>query len=143
MWTSNHSVRYQSLIAALILPRRPFLLQSKASYTAIGIFSLASYPYSFKLLWSPLVDSVYSAAVGRRKSWVVPIQLTSAAMMLVWASWADARLQVRRLNPITSAFGVPCHDVERFPNARRRDLDRPRSGAAVPLGVLAQHARVF
>ena len=50
---------------------RPFLLQAKASYTAIGIFSLASYPYSFKLLWSPLVDSIYSLAFGRRKSWVV------------------------------------------------------------------------
>jgi hypothetical protein len=50
---------------------RPFLLQANASYTAIGIFSLASYPYSFKLLWSPVVDSVYSAAFGRRKSWVV------------------------------------------------------------------------
>lgn len=51
--------------------RRPFLLQSRASYTAIGIFSVASYPYSFKLLWSPVVDSVYSLAFGRRKSWVV------------------------------------------------------------------------
>ena len=50
---------------------RPFLLQAKASYTAIGIFSLASYPYSLKLLWSPVVDSIYSLAFGRRKSWVV------------------------------------------------------------------------
>lgn len=50
---------------------RPFLLQAKASYTAIGIFSLASYPYSLKLLWSPIVDSIYSLAFGRRKSWVV------------------------------------------------------------------------
>lgn len=53
------------------MPCRPFLLQANASYTAIGIFSLASYPYSFKLLWSPIVDSVYSLAFGRRKSWVV------------------------------------------------------------------------
>ena len=51
--------------------RRPFLLQARASYTAIGVFSVASYPYSFKLLWSPVVDSVYSLAFGRRKSWVV------------------------------------------------------------------------
>ena len=50
---------------------RPFLLQSKASYTQIGIFSVASYPYSFKLFWSPIVDSIYSSAFGRRKSWVV------------------------------------------------------------------------
>lgn len=50
---------------------RPFVLQAKASYTQIGIFSLATYPYSFKLFWSPIVDSIYSRSFGRRKSWVV------------------------------------------------------------------------
>ena len=53
---------------------RPFLLQAKTSYTQIGIFSIALYPYSFKLLWSPLVDSLYTPAFGRRKSWVVRFQ---------------------------------------------------------------------
>ena len=62
---------------------RPFLLQANASYTAIGIFSLASYPYSFKLLWSPIVDSVYSAAFGRRKSWVVRPEPLLALCVLV------------------------------------------------------------
>lgn len=38
----------------------PFLLQSKASYTEIGIFSLSSYPYSLKLFWSPIVDAIFS-----------------------------------------------------------------------------------
>lgn len=61
----------------------------------IGIFSIASYPYSFKLLWSPVVDSVYSGRFGRRKSWIVPLQLLSAALMFLLASWADARLQAR------------------------------------------------
>lgn len=50
---------------------RPFLLQANASYTQLGIFSLASYPYSFKLFWSPVVDSLYSSSFGRRKTWIV------------------------------------------------------------------------
>ncbi len=70
---------------------RPFLLQSKASYTQIGIFSVASYPYSFKLLWSPIVDSIYSLAFGRRKSWVVPIQLGSSVILLASATWLAGR----------------------------------------------------
>jgi MFS transporter, PAT family, solute carrier family 33 (acetyl-CoA transportor), member 1 len=45
----------------MCVARRPFLLQARASYTAIGIFSLAAYPYSFKLAWSPVVDSVSTA----------------------------------------------------------------------------------
>lgn len=60
----------------------PFLLKSHMSYAEIGIFSLASYPYSLKLLWSPIVDAIWSPKVGRRKSWILPIQLLSGMGML-------------------------------------------------------------
>ena len=53
----------------------PFLLKSKLSYSELALFSLASYPYSLKLLWSPIVDSLYFSSIGRRKSWIIPMQL--------------------------------------------------------------------
>ena len=53
----------------------PFLLKPSMSYGALGVFSLASYPYSLKLLWSPIVDACWSPKVGRRKSWIMPIQM--------------------------------------------------------------------
>ena len=81
----------QSILDRVQLLCRPFLLQSKASYTQIGIFSVASYPYSFKLLWSPIVDSIYSLTFGRRKSWVVPIQLASSVILLGSAKWLAGR----------------------------------------------------
>jgi PAT family acetyl-CoA transporter-like MFS transporter 1 len=61
----------------------PFLLKAKLSYGQVGIFSLASYPYSMKLLWSPIVDAIYSKKLGRRKSWIVPIQFCSG-LLLLW-----------------------------------------------------------
>jgi hypothetical protein len=51
----------------------PFLLKPYLSYGQIGVFSLASYPYSLKLFWSPIVDAVWSPRFGRRKSWVVTL----------------------------------------------------------------------
>jgi MFS transporter, PAT family, solute carrier family 33 (acetyl-CoA transportor), member 1 len=72
----------------------------------IGIFSIASYPYSFKLLWSPVVDSVYSRRLGRRKSWIVPLQLTSALLMFSLAGWADARLAAVDVAAVTALFFV-------------------------------------
>ncbi|KAF9328677.1 hypothetical protein BG006_008179 [Podila minutissima] len=60
----------------------PFLLKAKMSYSQIGIFSLAHYPYSMKFLWSPIVDAVYNKDMGRRKSWIVPIQLMTGLMFL-------------------------------------------------------------
>ncbi|KAF9281063.1 hypothetical protein BGZ68_006859 [Mortierella alpina] len=61
----------------------PFLLKAKMSYSQIGIFSLAHYPYSMKFLWSPIVDAVYNKSLGRRKSWIVPIQLMTG-LMFFW-----------------------------------------------------------
>ncbi|KAB5560082.1 acetyl-coenzyme A transporter 1-domain-containing protein [Coniochaeta sp. 2T2.1] len=70
----------------------PFLLKDHMSYGEIGIFSLASYPYSLKLLWSPIVDAVWSPKVGRRKSWILPIQLLSGLGMLVLGSNIDGMM---------------------------------------------------
>lgn len=67
----------------------PFLLKSHVSYTQMGVFSLASYPYSLKLLWSPIVDAVWSPKVGRRKSWILPIQTLSGIGMLWLAGRAE------------------------------------------------------
>lgn len=60
----------------------PFLLKPHMSYSALGVFSLATYPYSLKLLWSPVVDAIWSPKVGRRKSWIMPIQMLSGFGMI-------------------------------------------------------------
>jgi hypothetical protein len=127
-------------------------MQSRMSYTQIGFFSIAAYPYSLKarggpaaavprpvapdsppclpgssgrgctppppitwpsspsrhpssapswcpssfllqLLWSPIVDSIYSTRFGRRKSWIVPLQAASAVVMIVGGGAAGAALE--------------------------------------------------
>ncbi|CAG8449371.1 2506_t:CDS:10 [Funneliformis caledonium] len=70
----------QGIPVGLAFGSIPFLLKSKLSYSQIGFFSLASYPYSLKLLWSPIVDATYSKKVGRRKSWIIPIQLLTGSL---------------------------------------------------------------
>ncbi len=52
----------------------PYILSSrKVSYADQGTFSFALWPFSLKLLWAPIVDSVYFKKFGRRKSWLVNI----------------------------------------------------------------------
>lgn len=70
----------------------PFLLKEHLSYGQIGVFSLASYPYSLKLLWSPIVDAVWTPRVGRRKSWILPIQMISGLGMLWLGSNVEAMM---------------------------------------------------
>lgn len=71
----------QGIPVGLAFGSIPFLLRSKLSYSQIGVFTLCTYPYSLKLLWSPIVDSWFHVKLGRRKSWIVPIQCIVGAMM--------------------------------------------------------------
>jgi PAT family acetyl-CoA transporter-like MFS transporter 1 len=80
----------------------PYLLKSRLTYHELAIFSLASYPYSIKLLWSPIVDVVYTPRLGRRKSWIIPIQLLISLVLLYLSRHIDAWLQ---LTP------VPVHSI--------------------------------
>lgn len=71
----------------------PFLLKNYLSYGQIGIFSLAIYPYSLKLLWSPIVDAVWSRRLGRRKSWILPIQTISGFSMIYLGGQIDHMME--------------------------------------------------
>ena len=72
----------QGIPMGLAMGSLPFLLKSHLSYGQIGVFSLASYPYSIKLLWSPIVDAIWSTRFGRRKSWIVPVQFLSGLSLI-------------------------------------------------------------
>lgn len=65
----------------------PMLLTSrKVSYKDQAMFSFVFWPFSIKLLWAPLVDSLYFRWFGRRKTWLVPVQYLIGVFMMV-LSW--------------------------------------------------------
>uniref|UniRef100_U5EUI4 Putative acetyl-coa transporter n=1 Tax=Corethrella appendiculata TaxID=1370023 RepID=U5EUI4_9DIPT len=62
----------------------PMLLQNRgASYKQQAEFSFAYWPFSMKLLWAPIVDSLYWSKFGRRKSWLIPTQYLIGIFMLI------------------------------------------------------------
>ncbi|EDV96397.1 acetyl-coenzyme A transporter 1 [Drosophila grimshawi] len=83
------------LIAAV-----PMLLQNRgASYKQQAEFSFAYWPFSIKLLWAPIVDSLYVRRFGRRKSWLVPVQYLLGAFMLLLSAHVDRWLGGDGLDP--------------------------------------------
>ena len=56
-----------------------WLREAGVSRTAIGLFVLVGLSYSFKFLWSPVIDRVsipyLTPRLGRRRSWALTIQL--------------------------------------------------------------------
>jgi PAT family acetyl-CoA transporter-like MFS transporter 1 len=65
---------------------------ARASYNANAIFALCSWPFSMKLLWAPIVDSVYFKRFGRRKSWLVPVQTLAGLIMLGGSDFVEKQL---------------------------------------------------
>lgn len=61
----------------------PVLLrEQKVSLGKIGFTALLTWPWALKFLWAPLVDRWYSPRWGRRRSWILPMQLGSALTLL-------------------------------------------------------------
>jgi len=56
-----------------------WLTEAGVTLTAIGLFALVGTPYNLKFVWAPLIDRValpfLSARLGRRRAWMVVIQL--------------------------------------------------------------------
>ena len=72
----------------------PFMLSSRnVSYADQGKFSFVFWPFSMKLLWAPIVDSIFIKRVGRRKTWLIPVQFLMGLFMILFANIVQNILQ--------------------------------------------------
>ncbi|HNZ65210.1 MAG TPA: MFS transporter [Smithella sp.] len=77
----------------------PVLLRERGvSLAAIGFAGALALPWLFKPLWAPLIDRYWSMRIGKRRSWIIPLQtmmvLTILATIPVAASGSTASLLV-------------------------------------------------
>ncbi|CAH8440576.1 unnamed protein product [Schistosoma margrebowiei] len=70
----------------------PFFLQSNyraGGYNLQATFSISAWPFSMKLLWAPIVDSIYVNFIGKRKTWLIITQYAIGIELIVLASSID------------------------------------------------------
>jgi RhtX/FptX family siderophore transporter len=61
----------------------PVLLRKQGlSLPNIGLASLLALPWALKFLWAPLMDRYGSARLGRRRGYILPLQVLSASVLL-------------------------------------------------------------
>ena len=66
-----------------------------------GIYSLAHYPFSIKLLWAPIIDVFFIERLGRRQTWLLPIQFILGIGLIVFSFYIEswiASLQIVSLS---------------------------------------------
>jgi PAT family acetyl-CoA transporter-like MFS transporter 1 len=81
-----------------------FLIDRGATWKDRGTFNFAIYPFSFKLLWAPLIDVLYSDRFGRRKSWLIPVQVTAAGILLSSSFYIESLIAANRIILLTIIF---------------------------------------
>ena len=59
------------------------VLMRKAGYSlsTIGLATLLSLPWALKFLWAPVVDRTYSRRLGRRRTWILAMQLAGTLVL--------------------------------------------------------------
>lgn len=83
----------------------PMILQNRNySYKDQAKFSFAYWPFSLKLMWAPIVDSLYIAKFGRRKTWLVPMQYLLGIFMILLSFSVDHLINNGGIYPITGVF---------------------------------------
>lgn len=76
----------------------PYILSSrKVSYSDQATFSFAFWPFSMKLIWAPLVDSIFFKRFGRRKSWLIPVQYAIGIFMFVFSDYVNDLLETGKV----------------------------------------------
>lgn len=76
----------QGIPIGFLFEALPVLLrQQGVPLDAIALLPLAALPWIFKFLWAPLVDNQFTARLGRRRSWILPMQTVLIASLAVCA----------------------------------------------------------
>lgn len=94
----------------------PILFKKYLTYSEIGQIALCTFPFSFKLLWSPIVEFTSLPWAGKRKSWIIPSQLLMCVMLYYLSENLDEKLQQKELGSIVSiltffVFIITCQDI--------------------------------
>lgn len=76
----------QGLPFGLAMIAMPAIMrQAGHAVESLAVFALVMLPWAVKFLWAPLIDNYALARFGRRRSWIVPLQITTAAALLALA----------------------------------------------------------
>jgi len=101
-----------------------WLATSSVNIETIGIFSLVGLPYTLKFLWSPIMDRFVPPFLGRRRGWVLLVQLVLISLLLVLGrSSPEEAIVLVGFTALLLAFFSASQDIAI--DAYRADVLRP------------------
>jgi PAT family beta-lactamase induction signal transducer AmpG len=93
------------------------------SLAVIGGFALIQFPYTWKFLWSPLVDRYALPWLGRRRSWMMLTQLALLVLVAALGAFSPAK-DLQAVIVLTVALALLGATLDIALDAYRRELLR-------------------
>lgn len=101
----------QGIPMGIAMDALPTLLRQEGSaLSAIAFIPLVGLPWILKFLWAPIVDNYWFTSLGRRRSWIIPMQIIVTLCLLLlaligisveMAKWGVALLAIASLASAT------------------------------------------
>ncbi len=99
----------------------------------IGLFSLISLPYTWKFLWSPLLDRFAVTSLGRRRGWMLITQIL-LLISIIWIGNFEPEQSLNMIVYLVLAITVASASQDIAIDAYRRELladDELGTGTAI------------
>jgi len=113
-----------------------WLAAEHVDIVAIGWFALVGQPYTYKFLWSPLMDRYVPPFLGRRRGWLLTTQLLLAAAIAFMGTLTPAdSAWLLGATALAVAFLSASQDIV-FDALRSDWLERSERGAGAAVSVL-------
>jgi len=91
------------------------------SLKAIGAFALIQFPYTWKFLWSPLLDRYVIPVLGRRRGWMIITQV-GLLMVIAWLGTLSPRDDIAWVVYAATALAFLSATQDIVLDAYRREL---------------------
>jgi PAT family acetyl-CoA transporter-like MFS transporter 1 len=81
-----------------------YLASAGADWKQQGNYNFTGYPFSLKLIWAPIIDVFYIQRLGRRQTWLLPIQIILGILLIILSFFIDSLINGLRIASLTSFF---------------------------------------
>lgn len=91
----------QGVVLGLSISIPIYLTSAGANWKHQGTYNFVHYPFSFKLAWAPIIDAFYIRRLGRRQTWLLPIQILIGISLIVLSFYSDDFISNLKIVPLT------------------------------------------
>lgn len=95
---------FQGVILGLSTSIPVFLTTAGAGWKEQSVYNFVHYPFSFKLIWAPIIDVFYFRRFGRRQTWLLPVQMILGGVLIALSFYINPIINNLKVTPLTILF---------------------------------------